>query len=127
MDEYGKRDDESQTQEEDSTKKKEEKEKDAKKELYVGTQVKLTKTLFEAALKGKSKLRKNPDTDYVFVNKAKTGLERRVRSQKMNEIAKLKATQINDKVTFQGKQFDLKKGTFYVADDLHIRLKPNRQ
>ena len=125
MDEYEKGDDDTQTREEDSTKNKEE--KDGKNELYVGTQVKLTKTLFEAALKGKSKLRKNPDTDYVFVNKAKTGLERRVRSQKMNEIAKLKATQINDKVTFQGKQVDLTKGKFYVAEDMRVRFKPNKQ
>ena len=63
----------------------------------------------------------------MFVNKAKTGLERRVRSQKMNEIAKLKATQINDKVTFQGKQVDLTKGKFYVAEDMRVRFKLNKQ
>ena len=45
----------------------------------------------------------------------------------MNEITKLKASQINDKVTFQGKQVDLKKGKFYVAEDLRIRFKPNKQ
>ena len=87
-------------------------EKNGKNELYVGTQVKLSQTLYETALKGKSKLRKDPDTDYIYVKKAKTGLERRVRSQKTNEIAKLKSSQINDKVTFQGKQVDLTKGKF---------------
>ena len=83
--------------------------------------------MFDAALKGKSKLRKNPDTEYVFVNKAKTGLERRVRSQKMNEIAKLKESQINNKVNFQGRQVDLTKGKFYVAEDMRVRFKPNRE
>ena len=45
----------------------------------------------------------------------------------MNEIAKLKASQINDKVTFQGKQVDLTKGKFYVAEDMRVRFKPNKQ